>query len=633
MAIASSSDTRTLRFDSIGLVEQVSQTACVAFDIEHDPKLQAHHPDFEIQTCAFAVENAVWILTDYDEIRTVFSELVKNPQTEFLGHNIKYDIKCLLGAAILESHEVPLNIRDTMIAANLLNDNLRPNQLGLKTLVKSIFKYEMLTFDEVRNLPVDDPKRIKYAGDDAVYTYKLWQYMKPKLIAENLWRVLTEVLAPVEIAFSEMELAGIFVDLPQCNKLLDGYSRRRDELEAELIEELGPLNLNSGDQLAKRLFEDLKYPCDDVPTTASGKRKAVDNAVMDKLATKYPICKKISQYRTADKMISTYVGPFIDKALADYEGRIHSNLWLVSATGRTRMSDPNLQNVPTLLPGFEKLKIRASFRARPGWKLVVSDLSQIELRMCGLISQEPVFLRAFRYWKCTACGNDGSHNVLLHLCPNCGYAENEKILKQAEEVGFWHGSDLHRETTDSIPALNGDRQAGKACNFALIYVASPKRMSFEYPHIPLRTWEVIHDQYFEKHKYLARWHDRCERSMQAGNPAIDLFGRRRRISKTDVAKNFKHSLNQYVNFLCQASAAELIFLAIANTRKRFVNSRQWMKDIFLVNFIHDEVVYEVREEIAEEVSKQICYDMEYSVDFGIPIRAVAHIVDSWVDAK
>ena len=104
--------------------------------------------------------------------------------------------------------------------------------------------------------------------------------------------------------------------------------------------------------------------------------------------------RKVLEYRQLTKLKGTYVDAL--PALIDPRtGRLHTSFNQAgAATGRLSSSNPNLQNIPirTAL-GRE---IRAAFVPREGWKLLVADYSQIELRLLAHMSGDPLLVEAFR---------------------------------------------------------------------------------------------------------------------------------------------------------------------------------------------------------------------------------------------
>src|SRR5215212_10943104 len=108
-----------------------------------------------------------------------------------------------------------------------------------------------------------------------------------------------------------------------------------------------------------------------------------------------------------------------------------SFLLLGARSSRMSCRHPNIQNIP------RDPAVRASFMAPEGYKLVAADFAQIELRIAGLLSQDPVILSAYE-----------------------------------------NGRDLHRAIVAQVTGKSDDeitieeRKLGKALNFGLLYGAS-----------------------------------------------------------------------------------------------------------------------------------------------------------------
>jgi DNA polymerase-1 len=614
-------------FTDDDFIQNAKRCGVFAFDVEHSPKVECSNPDFpdEFWGVGLSTFRGDQILAEFyrdlDRVRHIMSEL---SDVEAIAYNGKYDMKCLgtLG------FPYPEKFFDPMVAVNLLEDNRRPNQIGLKVVVKDYYKYEMKIFKDASKHGPDSEEFNKYAVDDVVWELILWKDLKPKLLEQGLEKLFYKILMPVSKVFSDMELTGMKWDISSAKDLLLKFATMRDKLENEIYSEVGELNLNSGDQLAKRLFEELGYSTRGIEMTKSGSRFSTDSKAMETLAKKYPVCLKIVQYRMCGKMIGTYIEPLTRRAMDDPFSRIHPTYWIVSSTGRTRCEKPNLQNLPSFMPKeFDGMSIRKCFVPHEGRKLIVADLSQIELRVAAHISQDKKFLSAYQGWNCKVCGEKGIFSDhVLHSCPKCGSPEDEK-------EGFWHGLDLHDMTSKGVPALKNNRQAGKQANFALIYMATARRMHEAYPDMNIGEWNDAIDQFMTTYSGIRKWHLQSEYQLKSGGVAVDIFGRKRRIDRRELRHNFKHSLNQFVNFPVQSSACAFIELSLVHLREELIEKGYWLKGVWPTNFVHDEIVLEVEDELIDEVSAITLDKLENTVKMRVPVRADLLVVDSWGDAK
>lgn len=617
------------------IIDDAHKFGLLSFDIEHPPDLDKDSPGFRLSGCSFATKNYSCYLTDIVAITKVCKACFPKEDIECIAFNGKYDLQCLVAVKVITAYEYPATFCDPMVAENLLDENRFPGELGLKPIILARYGHAMMKYEIAWAFGEYSKEFAEYATEDARWELRLWQDVKPEMVKDGVHKLFTKILMPAELAFADMETIGMGWDIDKATELLAKCQKKRDEIQKEIFEEIGGLNLGSGDQLAKRLFEDLGYSSEGIEKTASGKRLSTDAEAMEKLAKKYPVCKKIVFFRTCNQLIGTFIEPLTRRCVEDVNGRIHPTYWIVSTTGRTRCQNPNLQNIPSWIhtrPGFEGLNIKNAFVPAKGRRMIVADYSQIELRVEAHVSQDAVFLETFREWCCTVCNKKGQHNVILHKCPECGTLEHPDAFK-GRPVSFWHGGDLHTVTTMSIPALKGNRQNGKTCNFALIYKASAWKMHYEYPELSVKEWQVIIDQYFEKYQGVQLLHINLEQVLSESGIYQDIFGRKRRISRDEIRKSPKHALNQFVNFPIQAPACELLELVMGKMRNKWITEGTYLKEVFITNMVHDELVFEVAEDRVDYYAQDIADIMENAVQLRVPIRADVHIVDNWGQLK
>lgn len=114
------------------------------------------------------------------------------------------------------------------------------------------------------------------------------------------------------------------------------------------------------------------------------KNKDLDQATM--------ACKAITSLLNL-RAIEVLYGTFIEPLMNLETERVHCNLNLNTETGRLSSRNPNMQNQPALEK--DRYKIRKSFVASPGKKLIVADYGQLELRVMAHMTNCKAMIDAF----------------------------------------------------------------------------------------------------------------------------------------------------------------------------------------------------------------------------------------------
>ena len=426
---------------------------------------------------------------------------------------------------------------------------------------------------------------------DAVLT--LGELLMPQVEAQSLMGVYHTIDLPLAEVLSRMETTGIRVAPEQLKVLSARMDVEVQRLTLEIYGLAGkPFNINSPQQLGKVLFEDLNLPT----PVKYGKGKVISTAadVLEALVVDYPIAAKVLEYRQLAKLKGTYVDALpllIDRVT----GRLHTTFNQTgAATGRLSSSNPNLQNIPIRTElGRE---IRAAIVPREGWKLVVADYSQIELRLLAHMSHDPVLVEAFR-----------------------------------------NGEDIHTRTaaevfrTPPILVTPEMRRAAKAVNFGIVYGQTAFGLASSI-NIDRKEAELYIRAYFELYAGVKKWIARTIEEVRQTGFAITLFGRRRPIpdmhTRNPNARSFAE--RTAVNTPLQGTAADLIKLAMiridaALTRRNF-ETRMLLQ-------VHDELGFEAPPHEAEAVAELARAEMEGVRKLDVPLVVDVGIGDNWRDAK
>lgn len=633
----------------VDFVQLARESGYLCFDVEYDEKEVGgiFSPGFKIHGCGFASLSGNEIVkeyvTDLGRIKSIIDSCFPDPNIQIVAHNAKFDILCLKIIGLLPCDP---QIRCTQIALNLLDENLLAEEIGLKPTVQREYGHKMKSFKEASVNGLDTEMFREYAEEDVYYELRLYLDLEPLL--KPFYDLYTKIMMPSVLTFADMEYFGIHWDQDKSDEFYRKLYIAREQLVKQIYKKIGRLNLDSSIQLSKRLFDELGYS---TQYTERGKNGAycLDAGVMDQMASRYEVCNWIRAYRSCQKLIGTYLEPIQMQCMLNYDSRIHSNYYLTSKTGRTRCVRVNNQNMPVAVGDdlgdlahiFEDVRIRSACNCPPGRKLVISDFSQLELRLSGHSMGERDFIKAYCDWTCWECSSSGSSDKTLHKCPECGEIENEKAA--AKQKGFWHGRDLHTEVLDYVPQKVRERigrKEGKALNFAIIFNAGGWRLHYEHPQISPEEWQSAIDAIMENRPNAKRYHENSANLLRSKGERESLFGRKRRIPKSQYTvkgvidkKKLKSALNEFINAPIQGDGALLCQLAMVKLRKCWIEKGWWGSRAKLVNMIHDELVAEVDEEIAEEASYDMQYWMENAASFSVPIRASRGTFESWDQSK
>lgn len=190
---------------------------------------------------------------------------------------------------------------------------------------------------------------------------------------------------------AEMERTGIYIDERKLRAIGEEIVRESKNKELEIYDLVGErFNINSAKQVQTILFDKLGIPVSKKIKTGY----SVDNEALSFIGEKYEIANIILQYRTLEKLRSTYVDGLL-KVIHPKTKRIHTTYnQLGAATGRLSSEAPNLQNIPAG-SGYS-YEIKSCFcPSSLEFSFLVADYSQVELRILASLSGDQSLIDTF----------------------------------------------------------------------------------------------------------------------------------------------------------------------------------------------------------------------------------------------
>lgn len=522
-----------------------------------------------------------------------FAEIFADEKVLKLLQNAKFDygmLKVKFGLEIV-------NIFDTMLAERVLTCGLtKMGDLSLATLSRKYLGVELAK--EVRETFIGhlrdfSKKQLDYAAADVLVLFPIQAAQKENLERENLAKIaqLEFDLVPV---VAEMELHGFLIDVKRWRETIAEYRRKAEEIDQKMQEELRPyskatqrdlfgnhanvVNLNSPSQI----MDAFRRVGLDLPSTGEEILARYD----------HPLAKLLLEYREYEKIISAFGENLLSK-INPKTGRIHPDYMQIGAdTGRFACSNPNLQQIPT-----ESL-FRSCFIASPGHKLVVADYSQIELRIMAELSEDPVFLKAF---------------------------------KEDQDLHALTASQMFGIPLDQITKER--RFQAKSINFGLMYGRGAKSLSVQLG-VSEEEAKLLLDKYFRQYRRVKTWLDGVAKDSVRRGYSTTLGGRKRYFEKISPADpNYDRQISyierQGKNTPIQGTSADITKLALVGLWRRIREEK--LKSV-PIHTVHDEIVVEAVAAEAQKTAKIVGEEMERAgreLLKKVPVKVDVVVSDVW----
>lgn len=586
-------------------LEKIKQKKLFAFDTETN---SLNYKEAKLVGFSFAVEpfEAAYVplghdymgapkQLDLDSVLAQLKPILEDDSIKKIGQHIKFDMH------ILANYDIAINgvAYDTMLESYVLDSVASRHDmdtLALKHLDHKTTSFEDLAGKGAKQLTFNQIEIEKggfYAAEDADITLRLHLALWPQLQAiPALEKVFTEIEMPALPVLFAMEETGTLIDADLLHEQSLQIGQRLQQLEEQAHNAAGQVfNLASPKQLGEILFEKLGLPV--IKKTPKGAPSTAEEVLQQLADDGHELPRLLMEHRGLAKLKNTYTDK-LPLLMAKDTGRIHTSYQQgIAATGRLSSTDPNLQNIPAR--SEEGRKIRQAFIARPGFKLVAADYSQIELR------------------------------IMAHL-------SDDKSLLDA----FAAGRDIHRHTAAEVFGLtemevsDNQRSAAKAINFGLIYGMSAFGLAKQIGCSRGEAQDYV-NLYFERYPGVQRYMENTRVQAKEQGYVETIFGRRLYLPEINSknGQRRQHAERTAINAPMQGSAADIIKMAMRDVAA-------WMKssdyDAYLLMQVHDELVFEVKAEQASKFAQAVKKVMEQAATLKIPLVVDVNTGDNWEQA-
>lgn len=515
---------------------------------------------------------------------------------EIVIHNSIFDMLMTDEHLGVKVEEIEEKVRDTKILAHLydsrkdfeggMGHSLKPLSAHLvdpsapDTQDGLVKEFKALKLGHTKANPVGW-RSIPYENE----TYQRYGILDTVLLARvrvELEKLLQEASIPASLVESEHHLVAIMTRMRRKGMLLDvpyteglvGRLTEEQEHYSTIAKRYGVSSVHAPKQVVAAL-QGMGEEWDektDSGEPAAGKEVLLPMAGLNDKWEEIgrpdgkpnnPLALAVLHAKRAGKWRKSYAEAML--ANRDSSDRIHPDFNTLGAkTGRTSVSDPPLQQLPSRLEGW---KIRRSIIAPEGESYFSVDQSSVELVVMAALSQDPNMVAAVQ-----------------------------------------SGRNLHDYTASLMygPDFTKD-QRGKAKigGLGVSYQGGPDTLS-KMTGLPVPEMKDVMARYLRAYPTLKPWFRWLQREARAkGCEVRTPSGRLLRLDRDKLYK--------VVAYLCQSTARDTMCQALLNMDAQGLTQ-------YLTMWIHDEVIGTAPKSEAPEIARAVQGCMEMTL-FGVPIKA------------
>jgi uracil-DNA glycosylase family 4 len=523
--------------------------------------------------------------------------LLEGP-TRFVWHFGKYDVKAL------KFNGIDARLDEDSFVLSLACDE-RPGYHSLDYLLMEEFGWpyyepsSVTYFKKHGYVPegANINELFEYNGWDAAGTMQLFNLLRPRAEADNVYDLYKGHMLPIYQAFVDVEMRGFHFDVEEAANLREEHMiPRLWELEHELqkiTEHIG-YNPRSPQQSQAIIYGEWGLQHKLGTLQKKDKSTSTDHLVRTEIIEGRFKChpgkkdklvkwaETMEIYSKINKQKGTYVEGLIRKTLDD--GKVYTSFKFGAVTGRTSSETPNIQNI-TRSGHYGIPSMRTLFKPSPGNVIVQADYSQAELRSIAVFSGDP---------ELTAI-----------------YMDSSRSLHKERAIAFYGENYTKDEYTQA-----------KNMNFGISYDQGAKAFSGMYG-VPFDVAQEYIDAWWKDFPTIKKWVESVHIEVVKTGVVVNPFGRKRRFqlitreNKADVQR-------EALNFLPQSTASEFTLASVVELNASGVP---------IVATVHDSIVADVPERDAIDVGIQMKRVMEAmpkkKIGWELPITVDVSIGPNW----